>query len=713
MKRWIIPFGLLLLALLVREPTLDRFVTADEPRWLDRSRWFLTGLLYANEECPAVEWGREFAAQGFACTLQIGYPGATTMGMGSLGLLFHYWQTASPDIDLRSFLLSLPIHKLDPQVLASARLPLAVAGALFIFLFYSLLKRLFDPRVALLTTLLVALHPFHIALSRVLHTDALNATFMVLAVLILTGYWLQSWRWYWLPLSAVLGGLALLTKQVGWFLLPYVVVLAGWTLYYRWQKLTTAETTVEKGILIWAIGGRLMIEGVFWALIAGLTFVAFFPAMWVIPVETLQVIFGSSTALAEEGHPHYLLGEITTNPGLLFYPLGWLLRATLFEILGAVGLGIAVILSLLRQRSLKKLALTHPAKVALLLFIALLGVFLSISDKKLVRYALPAFLLIDVFAAMGWWWLWRRIQQFSWLPAGLAKRGTLILGAVILLGQGWLVWNHYPYYFTYHNPLLGGTTGAARLMTVVGWGEGLNEAADYLNQQPSAESLQVVTERFCGMFRPFFVGETFCLNSSVGGILRADYLVYYYNVVQRNLEWPEQWAYLQRHDLPVHQVNLHGLDYVSIYRNPIQHQVDRETNRLPGIFTVFGYNLSADGQLTLFWQNLADESPQLLVGLAPTSGVYPVDTSTVDSAERQWIGCEPAPDFTIEIDTPKAIIKSYCLLEAANIPPGLYDLQLGVGNGATVMPISTSRLAVLVVGQDGLFQPVELVESPR
>ena len=42
----------------------------------------------------------------------------------------------------------------------------------------------------------------------------------------------------------------------------------------------------------------------------------------------------------------------------------------------------------------------------------------------------------------------------------------------------------FPHYLAYYNPLLGGAPAAARLIPV-GEGEGLREAAEWLNLQPT------------------------------------------------------------------------------------------------------------------------------------------------------------------------------------------------------------------------------------
>jgi hypothetical protein len=280
-----------------------------------------------------------------------------------------------------------------------------------------------------------------------------------------------------------------------------------------------------------------------------------------------------------------------------------------------------------------------------------------------------------------------------------------------LVGQGWLAVSHYPYYLTYHNPLFGGPAGAAKLMTIVGWGEMLDQAADYLNRQPQADTQRVVTERFCSTLRPFFSGPVRCLNSSFGGILQADYVVYYYNVVQRDLQWPEQWTYYRRRRAPVHRISRFGLDYVLIYRNPIRHQVDRQANRIPRALTAFGYNLEPDGRLTLFWQNEGLEDRSLQVGLAPTSGVYPLDSPSPSRGARRWVGCTPAPGFAGELGTPGAVIESSCSLGEADLAPGLYDLQLAVAGDSGLQPVQAGLLGVVSLDGAGRFAAVDLVEA--
>ncbi len=688
-KRWAGPFLIFLLALLVRLPGLGEFLTIDEYYWIEGSYQFLGGLLFADYECPPTHTGRPFTGTGKQCTYYQGHPGVTTTWGGSLGLLLYYWQNRPGiDVDLRTFLETLPTNKIDPSLIAPVRLPMVMVAALFVIPFYVLTKRLFNERVALIAALLVVLSPFHIALSRVLHHDAMTTTFMVLSVLIMTGYWLRGWPWYWLLISGVCAGFAFLSKSVGWFLMPYAAMVGLLSLYLCHQQ--------EKR-WVWRKLWRLVGEGTVWGLTAWLTFAAFFPAMWVIPIKTIQGVIGINFNMADAGHPQYFLGNVSLDPGPLFYPVGWLVRASPLEIIGLLILPVVVWHSyrLSSTTSFPRYIVNYPVMVALTLFLVLFLLFETIPNKKIVRYFLPAFPIIDIFIAYGLLWLIDTMSKISYLQ--LIRQWTVpILSTVILLSQGWLVLNNYPYYFTYYNPLFGGVSGAAHLITIVGWGEGLNEAAAYLNQQPNAESLNVATW-YNTTFKLFFIGKA-DKPARVGDIMNSDYWVYYCNQIQRNLQNMDVWHYLQRSSTPIHRITLHGLDYVLIYQNPIQHHIDWKENGLPGVLTIFGYNIPSDGNLTLFWQNLGlDNNQELWAGLTPATG-----------GEIEWLACPPAPNLATEVNIPRSIIESLCPLATLDAPTNLYDLHLGLGDRENLLPIQfpAGRLA-LSIDPSGQFSVAE------
>jgi 4-amino-4-deoxy-L-arabinose transferase-like glycosyltransferase len=698
LKSWLIPLGIFALALAVRVAGLGSFETVDEPRWIYRSQPFISGLLFPDYACPPAGRGREFASSGLGCTLQAGYPGVTTMWGGGLGLLAYYWQVVRPSgEDLRPFLDN--INVLDPALIAPTRLPLAVVSALCILLFYPLVRRLLNEKAAVVATLLVALNPFHVALSRVLHQDALTANFMILSLLCMVGYWLQGWSRRWLVVSAVFAGIGFLAKAVSWFMMPCAAMIGLLSLYYHWRRGEWHG---------WGSIGQMVGEGVAWGVVAWLSFAALFPAMWVIPGEVVRSMIDMSFGMAEGGNDvdQYLLGHIARDPGPLLYPIGWLLRSSPLEVVGLLVLPLGAWRSLRAQRLspvawLRQKIDAQPVVLALALFVATFLAFETLSNKKMVRFFLPAFPIIDILVALGLVWLADRLARLTRREA--VQRWALpALGGLVLLGQGWLVMDNYPYYFTYYNPLLGGAPGAAQIMDV-GWGEGLNEAAAYLNRQPGSEAVQVTADYYL-TFIPFFAGEANEFGGPLSEAMNSDYLVFYRRQLQSKLHDPNLWHYFDQHYLPAERVTLQGLDYALIYRNPIQQHICAPDNSLADDLVPFGYNLAADGALTLFWQNVkGGDRLDVQVGLAPATGG---ETRSQRDPER-WVACAPAPAFASEAGTPGALLESECSLAASGAPPGYYDLRLGLGSGDHMSSIALSAGGLAAqIDADGRFSPV-------
>jgi hypothetical protein len=689
LKRWALPLGLFGLALAVRVAALGGFLTADEPLWVSRSRHFAGGLWVSGYECPPSDRGRDFPTSGWGCTLHSEHPGVTTMWGGSLGLLLHYWLTVRPTgVDLPTFLASIDPGHLDPALIGPVRLPLAIVAALFVPLFYLLLRRLVSGRVAVTAALLVALGPFHLALSRVLHHDGLTATFMGLSLLAMIGYWLQGWRWYWLPISAGLAGLACLSKTVGWFTIPFAAVIGGLGLYYRWYNRGQWRGWIEVR--------QLITEGIIWGGVTALTYAAFFPAIWAIPGEVIRVALQQSVALAEDEHGYYFFGQsYSGDPGPWYYPVGWLLRASPLEVLGLVTLA-AVAFKHSNVQTFKRLVDNRPVEVALLLFVGLFLIFVTAAGKKLERYFLPAFPILDTFVAYGLLWLATTLFQYSKAQTFKVSNSLLLtpyslLLSVILLLHGWFIWQHYPYYSTYYNPLFGGARGATQVL-IVSWGEGMEQVGAYLNQQPQAQELEVAVCGTPDLLSPFFVGHTYSCKEEE--ILRSDYVVYYHRLLQLGKD-EDTWPYFSGHYSPDFRVTLDGLDYALLFRNPIEHNTYSVDNNVPNTLTVFGYSLTADGVFKLFWRNLGLGERQLLVGLAgPT-------------AEPRWVDCQPASGFATEATLPGAIVESLCPLGLAKAPAALYDVQLGLGYGGEVKPVDSSSLALVALEPTGHFKSIE------
>ena len=180
----------------------------------------------------------------------------------------------------------------------------------------------------------------------------------------------------------------------------------------------------------------------------------------------------------------------------------------------------------------------------MLVFALIFTVGMTLGAKKFDRYILPVFLALDLVAVLGWWgvafWLRRRWPQTDWTQRALLP--AWVLGGVALL-HGLLGFVHYPYYFTYYNPLIGGSRTAPHVL-FAGWGEGLDEAAAYLNAQPDAEDLRVAAWYHDGPFSYYFDGAEVAISSDSPLFwLDTDYAVLYVNQWQRQSPSPAAIAY--------------------------------------------------------------------------------------------------------------------------------------------------------------------------
>jgi len=123
----------------------------------------------------------------------------------------------------------------------------------------------------------------------------------------------------------------------------------------------------------------------------------------------------------------------------------------------------------------------------------------------------------------------------------------------------------YPYYFTYYNPLMGGSSKAPDVM-MIGWGEGLDQAARYLNAKPDAAKFKVQSWYPDGAFSYIFDGQTINRDypSNPEEMQRADYYVLYYHQWQRQLPSSEFIEYFDQ-QVPEHIIYIDGLEYARIY----------------------------------------------------------------------------------------------------------------------------------------------------
>jgi hypothetical protein len=136
---------------------------------------------------------------------------------------------------------------------------------------------------------------------------------------------------------------------------------------------------------------------------------------------------------------------------------------------------------------------------------------------------------------------------------------------VAVAAQAWAGASALPYPLAYFNPLLGGPAQAEKVL-LVGWGEGYDLAADWLNALPDAERLEVAVPGVTN-FAPLFHGRT---RSSPGYRTgRSDYAVIYISKAQRaRYENDIERALAAGETAPAFVGTIAGLPYVWVVANP-------------------------------------------------------------------------------------------------------------------------------------------------
>lgn len=710
-KNLLIALALFLLALAVRLPGLDVFFTADEFLWVDRSRNFLGGLLSSDFECllPDIENETPMPAQGLACTLQTGHPGVLTMWTGAAGITLE-WLTRPADDGrtLSEFVNQLQIDPVNRATIIPVRLPTVIITSLFVAVAFLLLTRLFRPPVPLLASLLLALNPFHVALSRVLHHDALSTSFIITSALSLIIYFGVERRKRWLVLGGITAGVAMLSKSTGFFVIPYAGLLALWSLAANWAR---GNGSFRRLL------GRTLLDGLLWAAIVAATFAALWPAMWVIPGHALYTIYAVGFKYAEGGHAKGVLffNTISQDPGFFFYPVMWFLRTNFWSMLG-VFVAAGASLGALRRRWRQPGAFFNrfsprgfDDKTGLMLWISAFLFFFFIAvavlvDKKQDRYSLPLYPMLDMAAAVGLWVLVRHRKP-------VIQNGLVV--AILVVNLALIGWNA-PYSFAYYNPLVGGIKAAAQTVTV-GWGEGLDKAAAYLNTKPDAANLKVASW-YGSTFAPYFAGETLHYSDQKGNALGGDYVVFYINQLQRHYPDDEIWDYFNAHFTLDRAIPLGGVDVAWIYTGPgIGHYVEYQT--YDGIAGLLGWDWFGpvspdDGSViagnempySLFWEYL---------GKVPEERFF---ARLIGADGRIWAEALSAPtaeyaDASVWREG-QIIEERGTLVVPAGTPPGDYALQIGFYTLAPAIPDGELTFPTLNTPLDGPLQVISVAAAP-
>jgi hypothetical protein len=674
---WGVPLGLFVLALVPRLLGRLPLNNTDELLWIHRTVNFWTALSQGD----------------WAGTLQSLHPGVVPpWGFGAM-LLARYdlpqlqaWNVADDQVVLEM----ARTMALFPVLLTSLTVSVG----------YCWLRRLAGRWVALLAGIMLALEPLYLTHSSFLHLDATLASLMFLAALSWLVYLLDGGERRFLVLSGVLTGLAIMTKIPAVYLLPFALLAAGATYLVRVGALWGSSSWREIGRLAAAYGVLLILCGV--------TIFLIWPVLWVDAPGVLASVVARTGSHVDHSQsiPIYLMGEIVPDPGMLYYAIVLVFRLRPVTLVGA---SLAVLLLPFFWRRLP--ATTRAAWALGIAYPLFYFIQMSLGGQKLGRYLLPMFPALVVLAAVA------LVACTSRLARARTRRVVLVVlsALVILLSLPWL--RLAPYYSTYYNPLVGGATSANRLITV-GGGEGLDVAAEYLNEKPDAQDLLAASFYF-PVLDFYFKGSAQRPNvrSWAGLPVTADYVVITNAQRQRNL-YPATLNFFGTRQ-PEETVRINGFEYAWIYAVPrrvlsappqIQYPSDAD---FEGRVRLLGHDAirTEEGLLVaLYWRTVTSNHRELRVILRVLDESGRV---IVEQDDPPWAGNTTVLSWPDGL----AVYDEHRLPLPGGLPPGDYRLKVSLEqryeNGAArPLPLvedGSTELDLGPVGVDALPEPPQRI----
>jgi hypothetical protein len=408
---------------------------------------------------------------------------------------------------------------------------------------------------AFIGLVMISLDPFLIALNKILHPDNFLPGLMLLSSIAFITFLKENRKARYLVIAAVAAGTAWCTRVFGLYLIPYISLLSFIDLIENKNHLKDSFRKTFKSMMTWF-------------LIAFGVFALLWPAMWVTPTETLSSYLGAFRFGLEAKAITFFNGEITTTSDLpsTFYLIISLWRTTPFVVIGLILalLGVIIKWGMLKNQQHRK------TTIMLILFPVFYIPIVSVASLKTDKYVTSILPILDLVAAIGW--VAAVDSLFTWIKGKYnltMKTGmkAFLLGIAIIALILPAIQIH-PYYWSYYNPLFGGTRKAVEILTM-GYGEGLDAAAAYLEEKP--DDLIAFSYYGIGPFSYYFSGEvqnmilrTSWQDSNARRLAESDYVVTYINQWQRGMT-KKLLDVLEKIE-PEHTVMINGVEYAKVYK---------------------------------------------------------------------------------------------------------------------------------------------------
>jgi hypothetical protein len=433
---------------------------------------------------------------------ELGHPGITTTWLGALAVQLKLWvdPQAATDVTWASNLIWLTpnygeaFQRLFDELLFG-RIVISIANSLGVVTIFLLVRQKLGIVTAIIGGLMLALDPYSAGLSGLLNTDALLATFSVIALLLVVPK-----RWRQLPTNramlfcGIATALAIESKLPGLLLLGFVPLCLSVT-----GLLAVGRNGWRTQII--AVAQRMLV----WLTAVVITAIAVLPALVLAPDAVWAVLDASTGIEVDLVAETFFFGRMTPNPGLIFYPV-----AALFRLSPLTTIGLLIIIPLLLRQWRRQRNAPPPFVGYAPVFIVLFTLGLTTSARVFDRYYLPNLMLLILLGAIG---LALMLEQLAPRRRPYAWAGLALL-ATLFAAFNWT----YPLYAT--NWLAGGQSTAARIIPI-GWGETASAAATWAATQPDAENATLFTTDVPSA-APFFPGETVRLDDMTRGDIRPN-----------------------------------------------------------------------------------------------------------------------------------------------------------------------------------------------
>jgi len=405
--------------------------------WVERSARFYTNLLSGN----------------YIDTYQKYHPGVTLMWIvgfcEKLFRRFNYYENT---------VLS---HRSFPNFISLTGLVLLFVYCFSLFLSFLIFKKHFGKLFSFFVCLFMFFEPFLFGFTYSVSPDVLVVAFsFTTLVLAFDAFYDTQKEWFRYVLVGISAGFLILTKITLLIIFPVIF-------FYIF---------LDKSL-------KNKLIGFLWILIfAFLTFIIFFPAMWINPVNTVLKIFrdGLIDAPLRDYSGSIISSWLSRNifiKKFLSYPLHYIFRISPF----------GLILSILGMLSIFKKTVTKSLRSFIkLVSIFLLIYFLSIAlpNKQIYKYVLPLFIGNAVFSALGIVFLVRTLKKNSF---------KTILIISIIFSQLVYFWFNFPKFLLTYNPLVGGSSGASYFLVPDFESTGFYEASLYLNAKNLSDTTTIAT----------------------------------------------------------------------------------------------------------------------------------------------------------------------------------------------------------------------------